>query len=215
MTDPAPGLATATKVALVAVFVVMAAFGVSYHRRQNRPGRLGGPISRAKAVWLSYAVLLWFFVCPLVALDPAVMRPARLLLGAFGAFMWARGVAELLLLYVFKRWRPPMGVGHDLACLVLLGAGAWWLWPELSAVGRPFDGWVLGLLGLVVVSLVCEVGFAWSFHVAVGGATHGDHGVWFASEDEPRFRAINRWTAALEAPQLVFLLVFLGVCLHD
>jgi hypothetical protein len=215
VTEASPALGLATKVALVATFLVMATFAVTYHRRQNRPGRLGGAISRAKAVWLSYAVYLWFFLCPLLALDPAVARPARLLLGAFAAFMWLRGVAELLLLYVFKRWQPPMGVGHDLACLLLLGGGAWWLGPELSVVARPLDGWVLGLLALVVVSLLCEVGFAWRFHVAVAGATHGDDGVWFASEDDPRFRAINLWTATLEAPQLVLLVVFLGVCLHD
>lgn len=206
-------VALTTKVALVTAFVVMAGFVVAYHRRQNRPGRMGGAISRAKAVWLGYAVYLWFFACPLLALDPAVARPARLLLGAFGAFMWLRGVAELVLLFWLKRWSPPMGIGHDVACLLLLVAGAWWLGPELSVVARPLDAWTLGLLAVVVVSLLCEVGFAWSFHVAVGGATHGDDGVWFASEDDPRFRAINRWTIALEAPQVAFLLVFLGVCL--
>lgn len=207
------GLAASTKVALVVTGLVMAGFVVVYHRRQRRPGRMGGAISRAKAVWLGYAVYLWFFVCPLLARDPALAPSLRLLLGAFAAFMWLRGVLELVLLFGLKRWTPPMGIGHDLACLLLLGGGAAWRAPELAALTAPLDRWTLALLGVVGVSLACEVGFAWSFHRLVGGATRGDDGVWFASEDDPRFRAINRWTTALEAPQLVFLLAFLGVCL--
>lgn len=208
-----PALAVPTKLGLAVALVVMAVFVVVYHRRQGRPGRMGGAISRAKALWLGYAVYLWFFVCPLLALDPAVAAPLRQLLGAFAAFMWLRGLLELVLLFGVKRWTPPLGIGHDLACLALLGGGAAWRAAELAALARPLDRWTLALLAVVVVSLLCEVGFAWSFHAAVGGATRGDDGVWFASEDDPRFRAINRWTAALEAPQVLFVLVFLGVCL--
>lgn len=209
-----PPLAATTRVAIVVALLGVAAAIVLFYRRQNRtPGRMGGAISRAKAVWLGYAVYLWFFLCPLLALDPALALPLRLLLGVFAAFMWLRGVLELVLLFWLKRWTPPMGIGHDLACLALLVCGGGSLAPALAELSRPLDLWTLALLAAVVVSLVCEAVFAYLFWCLVRPATRGHDGIWFASESDPRFRAINRWTAALEAPQVVFLLVYLGACL--
>lgn len=207
------GLGAASQVAIAVTGAGTALAGVVYHRRQNRgAARLGGAISRAKAIWLAYAVFLWFFLCPILALSPAVAPPVRALLGAFAAFMWVRGVLELVLLYWTRSWTPPMGIAHDLACLALLLGGGAWLWPDLAALERPLDRWTLGLLGAVVVSLVCETIYAFTFHRIVGGRTKGDEAVWFAPEDDPTFRAINRTTAALNAPQVAFLLLFLGVC---
>ncbi|MCO5168215.1 MAG: hypothetical protein M9894_17885 [Planctomycetes bacterium] len=207
------GLGAASQVAIAVSGAGTALAGALYHRRQNRPGaRLGGAISRAKAVWLAYAVFLWFFLAPILALSDAVAPPARALLGAFAAFMWLRGVLELVLLFWTRSWTPPMGIAHDLACLVLLAGGGLWLREDLAALDRSFDRWTLALLAAVAVSLVCEVIYALTFHRLVGGRTKGDEAVWFAPEDDPTFRAINRLTAALNAPQVVFLLLFLGVC---
>lgn len=211
------GLEPGARAAIAVLAVAFVAFGVTYHRRQNRGGasgkcRLGGAISRAKVMWLCYALFVWFFLCPIVALSGAVAEPLRALLGAFAAFMWLRGVIEAVLLYWTKSWTPPMGIGHDLACLALLGGGAWWFAPALGGLTSSLDLWTLGLLAAVFVSLLCEVGYAWAFFRVVGQETKGDEAVWFASEEDPRFRAINRATMTMNVPLYGFLVVYLLRC---
>ena len=173
--------------------VAIVALAALCGRRQARGGT-GGAISRPKLVWLAFAVLLWFLVVHLVALDPAVQPAPRLLLAVFAAGMWLRGLAELFMLYVTRTWRPPYGVAHDVACLLWLGGGLL-LWPAARAVGPgPLDPWVLLLLVLVVASLVVETLYATLFFRAVQGKTTGEDGVWFASGAEARFARINRLT---------------------
>ncbi len=194
--------------ALLGVFVLLAAV---FQRAQNRKGTAGGRISAPKVAWLFYAVFLWFIVCPLVALDAAVSSATGWVLGLFGASMWVRGVAELYMLYVSRSWRPPYGIGHDGLCIVLLlGALAWhrehWLGP-LS----PTDGWALALVGLVLVSLVIEIAYAALFFQAVRGATTGADGIWFADEEQERFRRINRLTFLCNVPMYGALAVLLAM----
>jgi hypothetical protein len=194
--------------ALLGVFILLAAL---FQRAQNRKGVSGGRISAPKVAWLFYAVFLWFIVCPLVALDEAVSPAAGKVLGLFSASMWVRGVAELYMLYVSKSWRPPYGIGHDGLCIVLvLGALAWhrahWLAP-LS----PTESWALALVGLVLVSLVIEIAYAALFFQAVSGATTGEDGIWFADEEQERFRRINRLTFLFNVPMYGALTTLLVV----
>jgi hypothetical protein len=194
--------------ALLGVFVLLA---VLFQRAQNRKGSKGGRISPPKVAWLFYAIYFWFIVCPLVALDPAVSPAASLVLGLFGASMWVRGVAEMYMLYVSKSWRPPYGIGHDVLCIALvLGALAWhrahWLGPRSST-----DGWALALVGLVLVSLVIEIAYAALFFHAVQGATTGEDGIWFADEEQARFRRINRLTFSFNVPMYGALAALLAM----
>jgi hypothetical protein len=194
--------------ALLGVFVLLA---VLFQRTQNRKGATGGRISPPKVAWLFYAVFLWFIVCPLVALDATVSPAAGRVLGLFGASMWVRGVAELYMLYVSRNWRPPYGIGHDGLCIILvLGALGWhrahWLGP-LS----PTESWALALVGLVLVSLVIEIAYAALFFHAVRGATTGADGIWFADEEQERFRRINRLTLTFNVPMYGALAALLAV----
>jgi hypothetical protein len=199
-----PTLRLALVISSVAILALAALFG----RRQARAGVTGGAISRPKLAWLAFAVLLWFLVVPLIALDPGVQPAPRLLLGVFAAGMWARGLAELFMLYVTRSWRPPYGVAHDVACLVWL-VGGLLFWPENRAVGAgPLDPWVLLLLVLLVASLVVETLYATLFFRAVRGKTTGEDGVWFASDEEARFARINRLTAVLNLPLYATLAFF-------
>jgi hypothetical protein len=194
--------------ALLGLFVLLA---VLFQRAQNRQGAQGGRISAPKVAWLFYAVYFWFIVCPLVALDTTVSAAVSLVLGLFGASMWVRGLAELYLLYVSKRWRPPYGISHDVLSIVLvLGALAWhhahWRGPLSSA-----DGWALALVGLLLVSLVIEIAYAALFFQAVQGATTGVDGLWFADEQQARFRRINRLTLTFNVPMYLALAALLAV----
>ncbi len=189
-----------TRVLLAVLAVACALAALFFRRAQNAKGARGGRISGPKVAWLFYAVFLWFLVCPLVALDAAVPAEARAVLGAFAAFMWLRGVAELYLLYVTKSWRPPYGVAHDVACIALvLGGLAWGRARWLGTLGA-MDVWALAFVGLVLVSLFVEVAYAALFFHAVEGRTTGEEGIWFADEEQARFRRINRLTLALNVP---------------
>ena len=174
---------------------------ISFARRQNRAGKLGGAISRPKQLWLAYAIFVWFFLSPILALEPNLMRSTRIILGSFSALMWIRGVAELVMMYGTKNWRPPYGITHDLLCIAVLVV--------LSALHRDLDPWSASFVGALIVSLCFETYYAFAFFRAVEGRTTGEEGVWFASEDDPRFRRINRVTTAGNALLYTFLVLFL------
>jgi len=182
-----------------------------FQHAQNARGSRGERISRPKLAWLFYAVFLWFLACPLVALDVTAPEEARGALGAFAAFMWLRGAAELYLLYVVKRWRPPYGVAHDVACIALVLAGLFWGRARWLGVLGPEDLWALAFLGVVLVSLVVEVAYAVRFFHAVEGHTTGEDGIWFADEEQARFRRLNRLTLALNVPLYAALVDLLAV----
>jgi hypothetical protein len=198
--------------ALAGSVPAMAALGARFYRRQ-KSGALGGVLSKPKAYWLPFAIWFWFIVCPIVALDGVVAAPLRLALGAFGAFMWLRGVVELFMLYVTRNWRPPFGIAHDVLCAALvlgiLVAHA----DALRALERPIDLWALGLCGALLASLAVEVHHAFRFHAAVKGRTTGEGGVWFADAEQEHFRDINRntfvWNTILSVAVGAFVLRYL------
>jgi hypothetical protein len=193
-------LSPLTRAVLLVLLGVFALLGVLFQRRQNQRGTRGGRISPPKVAWLFYALYFWFIVCPAVALDPAVAPEARAVLGLFGASMWVRGVAEMYMLHVSKSWRPPYGIGHDVLCIALvLGGLAWHPAHWMGPLSRS-EAWALALVGLVLISLVIEIIYAALFFHAVEGATMGEEGVWFADEEQARFRRINRLTFALNVP---------------
>jgi hypothetical protein len=189
-----------TRVLVAVLALLCGVVALFFRRAQNAKGARGGRISGPKLAWLFYAVFLWFLVCPLVALDAKVPMEARAVLGAFAGFMWLRGAAELYLLYVTKSWRPPYGVAHDVACIALVLGGL--VWGRARWLGAPgtADVWALAFVGLVLVSLFVEVAYAALFFHAVEGRTTGDEGIWFADEEQARFRRINRLTLALNVP---------------
>jgi hypothetical protein len=204
-------LSHGTGVFLVAGLIVVSVVAALFYHRQNRQQVLGGRISPAKFAWLLYTVFVWFILCPLLALAAEVGYPLRVILGSFAVCMWGRGVVEIYMLYVSKNWRPPLGITHDVLSLLLILGLSLRYRVEITALARPFDAWVLALLGCVVVSLGLEVWYASAFYRAVQGQTTGDDGVWFATRDDVRFAWINHMTAVWNVPLYGFLLVFLGV----
>jgi hypothetical protein len=204
-------LSVSTRVLLTVALLACASAAVLFRRRQNAGGGRGGRISGPKLAWLLYAVFLWFLVCPLVALDAAIPVEARVVLGAFAVSMWLRGAVELYMLYVTHNWRPPYGVGHDLGCIALVGAGLVSTGERWAGALEARDVWALALVGLVLVTLVVEVTYAALFHQAVEGRTTGEDGVWFADEEQERFRRINRLTLTLNVPLYLALALLLAL----
>ena len=201
------------KAALVVGAAMLVAFGVLFRRRQ-KPGAIGGPISAAKAYWLSFAIYLWFVVCPVVGGEPTAPSSLRLPLLVVGASMWLRGAVEMVMLYGTKTWRPPLGIAHDILTIILLltmvAAGV------VGGVGLVWSPMAMAMAMLTVVvlaSLVLEIVHARTFFAVVGTGTVGDDGVWFADDDDPRFIAINRRTrrgnVALSVPTGLFVALWL------
>ncbi len=198
-------LAPRTSLLLLGAAAAVGALAAAFVIRQNA-GAMGGRMSAPKALWLSWAVLAWFFVAPLLAADAGVAPPLRKVLAVFGAWMWVRGVAELLLLYVFKAWKPPIGIAHDVTCIAILAAG-------LLLARGPFEGfdrWVYAFVAVLIASLCVEIAYAALFHGAVHGNTTGDGGLWFADAHDPRFLFINRLTTFFNVPLYAFLVAFLA-----
>lgn len=207
-------LALFTKSALLTGLVGIVLFGLFFARRQNEKRGLGGRISKPKLVWLLYAVYFWFVVCPLLALDPALTRPLRVILGAFAASMWLRGLAEMFMLYVTKSWRPPYGVGHDVFSMVLIVLGLLLFRAHWEVLRDPLQIWIFALVLVLLASLALETFYAAAFFRAVEGRTTGEDGLWFADDADPRFRRINLITAAANVPFCAFLLIVLFVLIR-
>jgi hypothetical protein len=200
-----------TRVAILAGLGVIGVVAALTYVRQNRgAARMGGRISRGKALWLGYALSLWFVICPALAFEPQLAAPFRIVLGTFGASMWARGLLELYLLYFRRGWKSSYGVAHDAFCLVVMVAQlAWLARPIAASLGTPLSSWALGLTAVVLVSLVLEIGYARTFYRIVEGRTTGKAGIWFASAHDPRFRSLVRATALANVPLYIFLVFFL------
>ncbi|MCB9621897.1 MAG: hypothetical protein H6723_01005 [Sandaracinus sp.] len=190
-------MAFSLRFVLLALVLIVSAIGLSFYLRQNRARALGGKISRAKAAWLTFAVLFWLGVCPLLAFEPSLPLRWRVVLGVFGAQFWLRGLVELWMLYVTKSWRPPHGIAHDLFSLILVVTIAIGFGPVTLDAPNLVG---LGATTLVVLSLMAETYYAWIFFGLVEGKTTGDDGVWFADQEDPRFVRVNRLTAAMNVP---------------
>lgn len=182
------------KLTLVVMAVLLAIFGVRFKGRQ-KPGAIGGPISGAKAFWLSFAMYFWFVVCAVLAIDDALPASLRAVYGAVALSMWIRGAAEMLMLYVTHNWRPPYGIGHDVFTIVLaLVVAAVTIAPAGSAAWSPLAHGAGVIVVVLIASLVLEIVHAWTFFLVVGRRTMGDAGIWFADDEDPRFAAINHRT---------------------
>ena len=200
-----------TRVALALSLVLCGVASVWFKNRQNRANTSawGGKISKPKLMWLFFCIWFWLFECAVLAFEPSLPLAIRAVCGAHALSMWLRGGVEMFMLYVTKNWRPPIGIGHNVFCivtvpLVLVGMGSV---GETGAWGP----WAWALVGMLVFSLGVETLYAALFFKAVKGQTTGEKGIWFASEDEERFKRINRITTAFNAPQVAFQLALLAV----
>lgn len=204
MNSPAPtSVAKRTRILIPLIVLTLLGSGVAFHFHQNA-GALGGSISWAKTLWLFFAVGLWFFISPVLALDPALPLSLRKTLGSFSTWMWLRGVAEIYMLGVTKNWIPPYGIVHDLSAIALLLGFFWGYrkdWKEfLRSDHAQCERTVLAFIALIFLSLWVEILYASLFYFAVAGATTGRDGLWFAVEGQERFRIILIVTKTLNLP---------------
>jgi hypothetical protein len=168
---------------------------------QSVAGTLGGPTSLAQALWLNLTILV-FLVMPLLWWRWSAVHPDLKILFAIGfAAFFLRILVEMPVLYLTAGWRCLYGIGHDLAVFLILAVGYVRCRRRLGRSDRLGEGF----LGLYLVLLVAEAGFAWTFSQLASPAA----GVYFAA-DTPRFAQLNLaiWWVVLAAYPLLGMVVW-------
>ena len=195
---------------IVASLSVLIIIGSVFFVRQNQTEQMGGRIATAKMLWLLYVIFVWFLLSPVLSFDESLLPPIRILFGVISILMWVRGLVELCMMYIFKNWRPPYGIAHDILCCLSLGLGMLWYlsgWTTFSQV----DIWMIAMLSVVLLTFVLETYYAVIFYQIVGEHTTGEDGVWFANREDPRFRQVVRITALWNILLYIFLVLFLMI----
>jgi hypothetical protein len=173
------------------VLVVLGALAVAalaFRHGQNAGGRIGGPISWPKLLWLTYTLAAWGVVAFFFWRSPQVGRGLRRVFGLHLASFAVRALAELYLIYIAVAWIPPYGIGHDLLDIGLIT----WARRAAGPARLGADRVAARFLTSIRLTLCCEIVFAWLFHRAADART----GVYFASDD-PYWALINRLTTAV------------------
>jgi hypothetical protein len=162
---------------------------VFFYYGQNVAGRIGGPISIPKLLWLDYALVAWFVVPFFVWRSPLIAPELRRVYGFHLLSFTLRGLAELWMLYVTVSWRPAYGIAHDAFDILLITA-------LVARAGRASraarDAAARHFLFSIRATLACEIVFAALFERARAGQLD----LYFASAD-PLFATINALTAAV------------------
>jgi hypothetical protein len=181
--------------------------------KQNVHKSMGGPIALSKVLWLGLCVYGWFFVPFVFVWAGPLAPPLWWTLVSFSVSMWVRGIAELLLLYKWKFWKPPMGITHDVVCFVQVFALL--VWSALDGTRFNYLDWFAFAFSVwILISLVFEVKHASSFFHAILGKTVGDDGIWFA-DDDPKFQRILYWTRFGNWILIPSLVIILGGVLSE
>ena len=166
---------------------VSALIGLTMFKRQNREGRLGGPICKAKGFWLYYTIYNWFFILPYsLFMLPDAPVSHRAVWISFTLSMWIRGVAEMYMLFVSKNWTPVIGISHDIFTFFIMVGALFFTQPETYMAEPLMTFYTTSLF----VSICVETWYGYSFFQIMKGRTQGEDGLWYAHEGDPRFKRI-------------------------
>lgn len=183
---------------LVLASVLLLLWCLGFGWWQSGEGRVGGPMSLAKVLWLFLA--LWhFYVLPFALWRDQSLSPCvRKMWGIFLLGFVLRALVEIPLLLWTRAWRCEHGIAHDAIMMVLLVFMTRKCHPTLTPEINAFS-WQ------VRTALAFEMYNAWLFR-DIGNPAEG---IYFASDDA-RFRMINQVTwaeVALLLPLVVWRLV--------
>ena len=174
------------------LLLVALAITTGFYFRQNAGLQVGGAISLPKMAWLAYALVAWFLLPFFLWRDQRIDKPIRRLFRLFWFFMMARGIAEVVLIYLFGHWNPWYGIAHDLASFLLVIILRQGLRPSNAVSQR-----ALRFSGTLLVALIAETCFAGMF---LQTGVH-ESATYFASSS-PQWNFVNITTIIV----LVFVL---------
>jgi hypothetical protein len=191
-------------VAVVSLLAAFAAAAIGFYFTQNASGRIGGEMAAQKMLWLYYAIVLWLLLPGAVLFDARASSQVRAAYAALFALMSLRAVVEAWMLYVSHNWSPWYGIGHDVACVLVVGFGAVQV-ARVGGIRSRVDRWLYAHLVVTVLAFVPEVYFA--HYMLANFNTAGEAAIYFVPDD-PAHREVLRVTWAVVAFFTLYLPVF-------
>ncbi len=179
------------KIIALLIISLMAAIGFYYKKRLADGRSMGGAISNAKLFWLCFAMLIYFVFNPIfgfVVSAPDIMRKGLQILVCL---MIGRAVLQSIGMYGIKKWSPKIGVALNVLGFII---AVYWLVKSQDTANNLWQQPTYILLLINAVCFALDACYAWWFDVLVGRETEGDTPIWYASADDPKFRAVNRLT---------------------
>lgn len=184
--------------------ILLIIFSIFMSFKQNKGEKMGGAISPAKSFWLFYCIYSWFLLLPFVLYQKLVPQPLETIWLGFTGWMYFRGIVELYMMFVSKNWTPPLGIGHNISCILWLLASSFYYFNQLQVIPLHYIVFHLSL----ILSLVMETYYAVVFYKIVGSKTKGDKAVWYANKDDPLFKKVVLVTAIANVPIYSCLIFF-------
>ena len=181
---------------LLTLILIFGVGGLTFFRVQSRKNRIGGAISQAKALWLTYVLFNYFGVSLyfLQSLSKATIGYNGLLI--FTVLIILRSLIQLIMMFGLRNWRPPYGIFSNL--LVAIFMVSFLVWEFFSYEMIEIKDYVLLLfLAKLTIILLCDSYYALAFYKIVGDKTTGDQALWFANSQDVRFQFINKLTYRL------------------
>ena len=166
--------------------------------------KMGGNIAPAKSFWLFYCIYTWFLLMPFVLVTQELPQELEVIWIGFVAWMYFRGIVEMVMMFITKNWIPPIGIGHDISCVVWLVLGSIYFIYQGASIPLHYGIFHLSL----ILSLVMETYYAIKFYEVVGGKTKGDDAIWYANKEDAVFKKVVKVTALLNIPLYSCLIYF-------
>ena len=186
------------------------AFALFMHFKQNKGNKMGGNISPAKSFWLFYCIYSWFIFIPYITSTQDISEPYKTAWMAFSTWFWIRGVIEMIMMFITRNWIPPIGIAHNISCLLLLTILPFFIEGKFEPLPSAFTIYHLSL----ILSVVMETYYAFAFWKIVGEKTKGDKAVWYANKDDLAFKRVILVTAIANWPiygSLIFFTSYLAL----
>lgn len=192
---------------LIIMILIYSFIGYRYYVYQNSTQTIGGPISKAKITWLTYTTFFYFIGSVFVYLTSDICL-FHLQLFIFILLIYFRALAQMLLMFLFKKWIPPMGMVYNILCFCVVWGTAFY---------KGFSGLIVNaytsptLMYIIILSLalLTDTYYAYLFYKIVSSATTGSNAIWYASESDKKFARINKITSNLNRLYLFLLLLFI------
>lgn len=176
----------------------------AYYKHQQDQNQMGGKIAYSKSLWLMYCLFSWF-ILPIYFLIYPTNSDFSKVYALFGLSFWIRGIAEMLMLYKFKNWKPIYGITHNIFSFILLSVLMLFFRENIF----PFE--ILHFFSLLI-SLSFECYFAFFFKKYIGEKTQGEEAIWFANSEDPLFAfnlKVTRVAVVLLYSELALAMLFL------
>ena len=198
-------LSFSSKIELIASVIVVILFGFIFYHKQNYACAMGGRISKPKIVWLCLASYIYFPLTTILTFEKNIPEEFRIIFASIAILMWLRAAGELYLLYGIKKWSPKIGIGHNVLCLMtIIGEIVYFKIPIFSS--NFWDFYLV--LGLISLCLVLDSFYAYQFRKIVHGKTKGVDGLWFADDEQGRFKRLNTITQNWNWIVITILILF-------